>query len=187
MNKAAKWKTHLDAEFSTCSFPSLVQGPARGCSWKTGRQAGRYQRVRQEVCAWHTKQRGPGFPGKKSESILSSLCRKLKAELAASLHPLETCEVTRVPGIAGGGVLPIQSSLGGGTEGRRCRGSTPGSWGFEKPPWVSFPTHLYFPCLVLLYFLGNENVLQLDCGDGDSHTTEYIYWKPSKFKKQTRN
>lgn len=30
----------------------------------------------------------------------------------------------------------------------------------------------------------NENVLQLDRGDGDSHTTEYISWKPSRFKKQ---
>lgn len=49
MNKAAKWKTHLNAEFSPCSFPSLVQGPARGHSWKPGRQVGRYQWVRQEV------------------------------------------------------------------------------------------------------------------------------------------
>lgn len=72
--------------------------------------------VRQEVRAWHTRRGGPGFPGKKTESTESRLRRKLKAERAASLQLPEAGEVTGVPGVAavGDGVLPIQSSLGGG-------------------------------------------------------------------------
>lgn len=98
MNKAAKWKTHLNAEFSTCSFPSVVQGPGRARSWKTGRQAGRYQRVRQEVCAWHRQQGRPGFPGKKSESIVSSCAGswRLNLQLHSTLRKL-----VRLPGYLG--------------------------------------------------------------------------------------
>lgn len=90
MNKAVAMKTNLNAEFVTCSFSFPRVGVSQRVS--QGVAPGRLGEWREipvgktgSLC-FATRSEGPSFGGKKSESIQSRSCRKLKTVPVAFPH-----------------------------------------------------------------------------------------------------
>lgn len=102
---------------------------------------------------------------------------------AASLHPLETCEIIKAPGAGAGGG---KCSPSGPPWERKRVGVQPQGPGDLRSHHgsASLPTSISHD-LSFCTFQGDENVL-LDCDDGDSYTTEYFDQKPSKFKNNNK-
>lgn len=144
-NKAAETKTHLDAVSATCSCPFPGSG-GQGSLLEDGENSREMPVGETGSLCFATCSEGQASGEKKSESIWSRSCRKLKTVPAASLHLRpDTCEV---PGALGGGGgfcrldQPGEGCAWGGGIGVQPQGPWEGTGNI---PSVCFPTYFYFP------------------------------------------
>lgn len=144
-NKAAETKTHLDAGSATCSCPFPGSG-SQGSLLEDGENSREMPVGETGSLCFATCSEGQASGEKKSESIWSRSCRKLKTVPAASLHLRpDTCKVPGHLGEVGGSA--IRTSLGRGVWKGGGIGVQPqGPWeGTGNIPSVCFPTYFYFP------------------------------------------